>query len=546
MEASLAALVVIFLPVFDIGENTYFIDVNVNLINITNHPNHNNVERLSSAIASLNFPINNNFFRFSASIGHFIVKEALIAGLVADLGFVTPALSQRQVIIISNIQVDLSAIEINAVGVTRVNGNTQQNPTILLLSGNGTLREPNHLLFPNGSCAYSLIDWSGVGFNTQNVGCSGAALVESITPSGWRTAHNRLAQELCTDNPHACHYVNEVPLALIKGDNNTFFLVSQQTHPYNNTITDQKPIRVTQWNWNDLSTMPRINTDFAVNGTQLSSANVQVFPASSPLSVSVDREHLFMLFDESGIKLVSLPLTMNQDTSYQIQTIISAGHPVQLEGKNIWFQTKDKLTRFAVFFNPESPSLSIPLEMNHSVVGVAETQNYIYVAYTMNIDGTNAAHALRFLANGTLDHTWQATLSEHDQYRYRQLNVRGDENDPQVNLPLVSEVIHNASPDGKALTVLLSPRGGYGDWRYGEEAHMSTSIITQSITEPTDVSTCNGTLGAEENNNNSNAAAVAVSVIITVAILVPTTIAGTLGAKILYNKLRLKKVELSE
>ena len=135
-------------------------------------------------------------------------------------------------------------------------------------------------------------------------------------------------------------------------------------------------------------------------------------------------------------------------------------------------------------------------------------------------------------------------MSEHDQYRHRQLNVRGDENDPQVNLPLVSEIIHNEDPDGKALTVLLPPRGGYGDWRHGDEVHMSTSIITP----PTDssekpASTGNGTFGSEEkNNNNSNAAA-------SVVILVPIAIvgaAGALGAKILYNKLRSKKVELGK
>ena len=114
--------------------------------------------------------------------------------------------------------------------------------------------------------------------------------------------------------------------------------------------------------------------------------------------------------------------------------------------------------------------------MNHSVVGVAETQNYIYVAYTMDTEGVNTTHALRFLADGTLDHTWQVTLSKQDQYRHRQLNVRGDENDPEVNLPLVSKIIHNQTPDGKALTVLLLPRGGYGAWRYGE-AHMSTLFL---------------------------------------------------------------------
>ena len=114
---------------------------------------------------------------------------------------------------------------------------------------NGTLREPNHLLFPHGSCSRSLIDWSGISFNTHNIGCANATLVESTTSSGWRTAHYQLAHELCVDHPHACHYVNEVLLALVKSDDHTFFLINQQTHPYNNTITGQGPIRVTQWTW---------------------------------------------------------------------------------------------------------------------------------------------------------------------------------------------------------------------------------------------------------------------------------------------------------
>ena len=85
-----------------------------------------------------------------------------------------------------------------------------------------------------------------------------------------------------------------------------------------------------------------------------------------------------------------MPLTMNQDTSYQIQTINGTGHPVPFEGKNIWVQIKDKLIRLTVFSNPESTSLSIPLGMNQSVVvGVAETKNYIYVAYTIDVNGIN-------------------------------------------------------------------------------------------------------------------------------------------------------------
>ena len=538
-------------------EYVHFIDVNANSINITNLPYHSMAIK-SSIIVSSKFFITNNFFRFRAYVNHWIVQGGGYVGSIAEIDSDISTISPQQTIIISNIQVDLNATDANALGIAYA-PNLQHSPTILLLSGNGTLASPNHLLFPHGSCSTSLIDWSGVSFNTQNVGCANAVLVESTTPSGWRTAHHRLAQQICADDPHACHYVNEVPLALVKGnDDNTFFVVSQQTHPYNNTIiTGQGPIRVTQWNWDDLSATPRINTDFAVNGTQLYSANSQIFPASSPLSVSVDSQHVFMLFDEVGTTLVSLPLTMNQDTSYQIQAIEHLKiNPVQLAGKDLWIQIEDTLRLSTIFSDLNNPSLSIPLGMNNTAVGVTQTKNYIYVAYTMDVDGVDTTHALRFLADGTLDNTWQATLSEHDQYRHRQLNVRGDENDPQVNLPLVSEVIHNASPDGKALAVLLPPRGGYGDWRYGKKAQRSTSIITPPITEPTDstnptdssekpASTSNGTFGAGENNNNNSNAASAASVVILVPIAIVGA-AGALGAKILYNKLRSKKVELGE
>ena len=244
-----------------------FIDVNVNAINITSSPYSSLNTIYSSAIVTNNFLLRHGLFKFSVSISHFIAEGGKYSGMIAEIDDTT-TMPQQQVMIISNIQVDITATDANAVGIAYA-PNLQHSSTILLLSGNGTLAEPNHLLSPQGSCTESLIDWSGVNFNTQNVGCSGAALVESITPSGWRTAHHRLAQQICADDPHACHYVNEVPLALVKGnDDNTFFVVSQQTHPYNNTITGQGPIRVTQWNWDDSSTTPRINTNFAVNGTQ--------------------------------------------------------------------------------------------------------------------------------------------------------------------------------------------------------------------------------------------------------------------------------------
>ena len=508
-------------------KHNIFIDVRVNLVHMTS-----NTGSLG-AVSGL-FTLHNSI-KINVHINHTILNTYGVASIIAGRSSTVPLpffFSKQIIMIMSNIQTKINGGEGSALGIASDDGSELTTPTILLLSGNGTLGpsrnnrgEPNHLIFPQGSCSTSLIDWSGVSFNTQNVGCANATLVESITPSGWRTAHHRLAQHICADDPHACHYVNEVPLALIKGNDNTFFLVSQQTHPYNNTITGQGPIRVTQWNWDNLNAPPRINEHFAVNGTQLYSAHAQVFPARLPLSVSANNEYLFMLFDEGDTKLISLPLTMHQDTSYQLQTIEGLeGTPVQLVEKDLWIQKGDRLNRFTVFPNIIGPSLSISLEINNPVVGVAQIKNYIYVAYTMNSEGTNTAHALRFLTDGTLDNTWQATLTEHDDYRYRQLDVRGNETHHVITLPLITETTHE-NFEGKTVTVLLPPIGGYGDWFYREIQTNTTEIPSNPYHTETKYSNIAAASGV---------------------ILIPMAIAGAMGAKILYKKSRSKKVKLDE
>ena len=191
-----------------------FFDFKANLVNITASPS---VTSISGVVENYYLPITGNLTtkKTSVHIDHLILHGGQYASIIENIPLVHSYTPQKHIIIISNIQANINARQSNAVGIARAH-NAQQSPIILLLSGNGTLSEPNHLLFPHGSCSESLIDWSGVSFNTHNVGCANAIFVESITPSGWRTAHHRLAHQVCADHPHACHYVNEVPLALVK------------------------------------------------------------------------------------------------------------------------------------------------------------------------------------------------------------------------------------------------------------------------------------------------------------------------------------------
>ena len=515
------------------SNSNYFIKTDINVIEISSG-------RLASeniGIITGRIDMHNNI-KIDSNINHIMIRNGSYAGSLGQL-ISSP---QSHTLIIRNTQVDLQATEANALGVARASSG-QKSPTILLLSGNGTLAAPNHLLFPGGSCAESLIDLSGISFNTMNVGCANASLVESITASGWRTANSRLAAELCADDPHACHYVNELPLAFVQGEGHTFFLVSQQTHPYNNTITGQGPIRVTQWNWDNVNSVPRINSDFAVNGTQIHPANGQILPNSSPISVAIDHDTLLVLFQETSTQLISMPLTTQHDTHYQIHSLDLNAAPVQLEGKDLWVQNNNQLLRRSVFPNVGHPSFSITLETNDPVVGVAQAGNYTYAAYTSSSDNTNTVRVLRFLANGTQDNRWEATLPEHNLYRYRQLKVGGTEENPVFNLPSVTETIHSESIDGDTATVLLPPKGGYGHWLYGK-THMSQSFIKPyidptSATEDTTTSTDGNSSGSGESDNgdagteSSNNSAVAAVILIPMALLAT---AGGVGTCVVLHK----------
>ena len=496
-----------------------FIKADINVIKISS----NRFVSNNTGIIAGSLEINNNI-KIDSNINHIIIRDGHYAGSLGQL-ISSP---QSQTLIIRNTQVDIQATEANALGVARASSG-QKSPTILLLSGNGTLAAPNHLLFPGGSCAESLIDLSGISFNTMNVGCANASLVESIAASGWRTANSRLAAELCADDPHACHYVNELPLAFVQGEGNTFFLVSQQTHPYNSTITGQGPIRVTQWRWDNVNSVPRINSNFAVNGTQIYPANGQILPNSSPISVAMDHDTLLVLFQETSTQLISMPLTTQHDTHYQIHNLELEAPPVQLEGKDLWIQNNNQLLRHSVFPNVGRPSFSITLETNDPVVGVTQAGDYTYIAYTNSSNHTNTVRVLRFLADGTQDDRWEDTLPEHNLYRYRQLKVGGTEENPVLNLPSVTEAIHSEGVEGEAVTVLLPLKGGYGHWLYGK-THMSESFIkpyigptsaTGTTTEDTTIDGNNSGSGESdygdaktEGSNNAAAAAVLIPIVL--------------------------------
>ena len=55
----------------------------------------------------------------------------------------------------------------------------------------------------------------------------------------------------------------------------------------------------------------------------------------------MDNDILLILFQEASIQLISMPLTTQQDTHYQIHNLELEGTSVQLEGKDLWVQNNN-------------------------------------------------------------------------------------------------------------------------------------------------------------------------------------------------------------
>ena len=235
----------------------------------------------------------------------------------------------QQATLIRGMHVNIQADTSNAIGSGSVNSG-EKFASIYLLSINGTLGSPNHILAPQGvSCEGSMIDWSGVHLNTTNLGCTGTLELETLRPEHWREAHRLVAVELCKDQNN-CFYVHEDLLALVKERDNSFFLVTRQRYPYNNANDGQGVVRVIQYILNDPQN-PIMNTSFAINGTRLfTNATERLLPVERPLSTSLtDNRQLLMLYGETGnLKVASMPLMGRDDATYAIHTVQGSATPV--------------------------------------------------------------------------------------------------------------------------------------------------------------------------------------------------------------------------
>ena len=425
--------------------------------------------------------------------------------------------------LIRGMHVKIEVGQANAIGIGSIGNSMQEISPIYLLSINGTLGSPNHILAPQSvSCAGSMIDWSGVHLNTNNLGCNGTLELETLHPEHWREAHRLVAVELCKDQKN-CFYVHEDLLALVKERDNSFFLVTRQRYPYNNANDGQGVVRVIQYILNDPQYNPTMNTSFAINGTRLfTNATETLLPVERPLSTSLtDNRQLLMLYGETGnLKVASMPLMGIDDATYTIHTVQSSAAPVQIDKDTLWLNQDGNLLAYKVFdASTEIFSRNTTLPRTVNLIGAQRYQDYVYTAQPEN--DTHIFMA-RFFNDGRQDANWTSSLPLPNDYDTRQLHIEGNTYEHIISFPHVVDVYQYNVPNSFYVTIELPSRGGVGEWRYGNESFIQT--LLPPVTEPpTFESTTTVNSTGTNPNDKGNSGNI---IILTAGILVPEFVIG--------------------
>ena len=452
-------------------------------------------------------------------------RDRRSTGSVVYAQYSTNQFVNHQATLIRSIHVNIQGNIVNAIGIGMA-GNTvqvQKISPIYLLSINGTLGSPNHILAPEGvPCEGSMIDWSGVHLNTNNLGCNGTLELETLRPEHWREAHCLVAVELCQDQKN-CFYVHEDLLALVKERDNSFFLVTRQRYPYNNANDGQGVVRVIQYILNNPQYDPTINAAFAINGTRLfTNATETLLSVERPLSTSLTDDHqLLMLYGETGnLKVASMPLMGIDDATYTIHTVQSSAAPVQIDKNVLWLNQDGTLLAYKVSdASTEIFSRNTILPSLVNLIGAQRYQDYVYTAQPEN--DTHIFMA-RFFNDGRQDANWTSSLPLPNDYDTRQLHIEGNTYEHIISFPHVVDVYQYNVPNSFYVTIELPSRGGVGEWRYGNESFIQTLL---PVTEPpTFESTTTVNSTGTNPNDKGNSGNI---IILTAGILVPVFVIGS-------------------
>ena len=111
----------------------------------------------------------------------------------------------------------------------------------------------------------------------------------------------------------------------------------------------------------------------------------------------------------------------------------------------------------------------------------------------------------RFFNDGRQDAHWTSSWSFSYNDTHHQLQISGDNNEPIISFPHVAELYQHNLSNRSYVTIELPPRGGIGEWHYGNESFVQALL-------PTELPTFESTVNSNDNAGGAIAAGILVPI----------------------------------
>ena len=356
--------------------------------------------------------------------------------------------------------------------------------SILFVAGSVSLAEPSFVLQPDTRCPYSLIDQSGVDVNTDEVGCQGAVVVQSIEPAGWQMAMAQVKPALCrSSGQSSCHYPNEQRVALASSPDG-LYLISQQRYPYNLTAEENALTRITGLTFAYGQEAPVVNADFGMNGIALhQSQSTERLPLTSPHSTSINGTHLFHLYKKNNASMLAVFDLSQSNSTYFMNTIDTEGNVVQLDRSGLWLQRNQSLEYHVI-----DPTLLTLMQEDEvlqltdndledfsstSIIGARSFDQGTYVARLMKKNNEMYGNHSTILYEHYPSDGTPAVWNETIQGNFSNLNQYAMYISPNTTATIIgllpsTEILvdRDSMTDPMAYTVDIMSQGGPAQWRH--------------------------------------------------------------------------------
>ena len=202
-------------------------------------------------------------------------------------------------------------------------------------------------------------------------------------------------------------------------------------------------------------------------------------------------------------------------------------------GKNIlWLQQKNNLLAYKISDASTkifSQNTILPSSVN--LIGAQRYQDYVYTAQPRMIH----IFLWRNFLTMVKDANWAAYFSLPNDYNTRQLHIESDTYEHIISFPHVVDLYQYHLSNNFYVTIKLPPRGGIGEWRYGNESFIQTLL---PVTEPPtfENATIVNSTDVNPNDNDGNGGTIAAGILVPIFLIGSSTAAAVATVIVCHKK----------